>query len=171
MRYILSGRRIKDNAGRNTTSAFLFSALVHIRRTLKCSKRSCHIRLTSDFVVSTSGTRTIRPGCARGTSPAGHPCLGRKVILGFGTGRGCYASTMSTTVFHSLYGQTSIPIRAFAGHSSVTNNSALKGVSGARITLGAISVKLPRLTVRSPCRATNIGSARCLMQTTGRFFY
>lgn len=166
---MLSGRRIKDAAERKTTSAFLGSMLFHVGLTLNKSRRDCLVTLTRDFVVSTSGTRTLRPGCASGTSPMGHPIVGNKVIVGCGTGRGCYASKVSATVFGRLYERTSIPCRAFIGHSSVTNNSALKGVSGARTTVGAISVNLPRLTVRSTCRATKIGSARDLVHTTGMF--
>lgn len=170
MRYILSGRRIKDDAERKTTSAFLGSALVQVGVKLKHARRRCCVTLTSDFVVSTSGTRTLRPGCASGASPMGHPILGKKVIVGCGTGRGCYASKISTTVFGSVYSETGIPCRAFIGHSSVTNKSALKGVSGARIPIGAISVNLTRLTVRSMCRAANTGSARDLIGTTAMFF-
>lgn len=100
----------------------------------------------------------------------GTPHLGRNVIVGFGTRRGCTASKFSTTFFHSLYHHTGIPARAFAGEDSVPNNSALKGVSGAGISVPAISVKLPRLTVRSSCRATNAGSATCLIVTYATLF-
>ena len=151
-------------------STFLYDVLQRICQSTGLDTEFYHRMLANGFLISADNGHAVHPNYADQSDPVNRPYLNGGVVMKFNAQQKYCTDGVSAAMFRDVCRTAGVPLQIFTNRSDKLGGSTLGNLSNAHVSIRAVDVGLPQLSMHSPYETAGVKDTVYLAAATETFF-
>lgn len=167
---VLDNEEVGSGTKQGADSTFLEDTLKRINRGLGRSEEEYFMAIASSFMVSADNAHAVHPNLSGKADPTNRPYMNEGIVIKYNANQKYTTDAVSAAMFKALCHSIGVPYQTFANRSDMLGGSTLGNISNAHVSLNAVDIGLPQLSMHSPYETVGMYDTCYLIQAAEAFF-
>lgn len=151
-------------------STFLSDTLDRINMALGRTKEDYYRAIAKSMLVSCDNAHALHPNHPELFDTANRPMLNKGIAIKESANQKYTTDAFSRAVFKKILERRNIPYQTFANRSDIIGGSTLGNLSNTKVSLNAVDVGIPQLSMHSAYETAGVKDVYCAYEALKAFF-
>ena len=175
MAAVFDNEEVGSLTAQGADSTFLEDTLTRIWMSLRPAAApdpsiSLRMALAGSFLISADNAHALHPHHAEKADPTHRPLMNHGPVIKFSANQKYTTDAFSASVFQTICQKAGVPWQVFHNHSDQPGGSTLGNLSNAHVSLHAVDIGLPQLSMHSPYETAGARDTALLLRALEIFY-
>ena len=146
---LFDNEEVGSGTKQGAASTFLADVLKRINFSLGGNDEDYARYVADSFMVSADNAHSVHPNYPGKADPTNRPYLNGGVVIKYSANQKYTTDAVSGAVFRLICERAAVPVQTFVNHSDIPGGSTLGNISTSQVSLNAVDIGLPQLSMHS----------------------
>lgn len=167
---VFNNEEVGSSTKQGAASSFLEDVLTRINYVFGKNEEEIRQIYTNSFLVSADNAHALHPNHTDKADPTNRPKLNEGIVIKYNANQKYTTDAVSGGIFRKICEMAHVPVQTYVNRSDIAGGSTLGNIATTRVSMNAIDIGLPQLSMHSAYETAGAKDTVYLVNASKKFY-